>query len=69
MGPHILAGMLTTAVGFGASCVLLLPLSESFGLLTAAAVVFVYFASIFLLPVLLVSRSSTASQTSRCWVE
>jgi len=54
MGPHILASMLTTVVGFCASCVLLLPLSVSFGLLTGAAVAFAYFASIFLLPVLLV---------------
>jgi predicted RND superfamily exporter protein len=53
-GPHILAGMLTTSVGFCAACVLLLPLSQSFGLLTGAAVAFVYFSSILALPGLLV---------------
>lgn len=53
MGPHMLAGMLTTSVGFCASCVLLLPMSTSFGLLTGAAIVIVYLATLFLLPVLL----------------
>ena len=53
MGPHMLAGMLTTSVGFCASCVLLLPMSTSFGLLTGAAIVIVYLATVFLLPVLL----------------
>ena len=63
MGPHILAGMLTTSMGFCAACALLLPLSTSFGLLTGAAVVIVYFTSIFLLPVFLVrihARSGAA---------
>lgn len=55
MGPHMLAGMLTTAVGFCASCVLLLPMSTSFGLLTGAAVVLVYLATLFVLPPLLAS--------------
>ena len=53
-GPHILAGMLTTSVGFCAACVLLLPLFHSFGLLTGAAVTFVYFSSVLALPGLLV---------------
>ncbi len=53
-GPHILAGMLTTSIGFCAACVLLLPLSQSFGLLTGAAVAFVYFSSVLALPGLLV---------------
>ena len=53
MGPHILASMLTTVVGFGAACVLALPLTVSFGLLTAGAIGLVYLASIFVLPTLL----------------
>jgi hypothetical protein len=58
MGPHMLAGMLTTAVGFCASCVLLLPMSTSFGLLTGAAIVLVYLATLFLLPPLMVGRAA-----------
>jgi predicted RND superfamily exporter protein len=54
VGGHMLAGMLTTAAGFGASCMLLLPLSTSFGLLSVVAIVLVYLASLFLLAVLLV---------------
>lgn len=51
MGPHMLAGMLTTSVGFCASCVMLLPTSTSFGLLAGAAIAWVYLASLFVLPV------------------
>jgi hypothetical protein len=54
MGPHMLAGMLTTSVGFCASCVLLLPMSTSFGLLTGAAIAGVYLATLFALPALMV---------------
>jgi predicted RND superfamily exporter protein len=54
MGPHILASALTTVVGFGAACVLALPLAVSFGVLTAAAIALVYLVSIFVLPVALV---------------
>jgi len=53
MGPHLLAGMLTTALGFCATLVLMLPISQSFGLLTAAGVLLVYLASLYLLPLLL----------------
>ena len=54
MGPHILASALTTVMGFGAACVLALPMAVSFGLLTGAAIALVYLASMLLLPVLLV---------------
>jgi predicted RND superfamily exporter protein len=54
MGPHVTASALTTVVGFGAACVVALPLAVSFGLLTAAAIGLVYLASIFVLPVVLV---------------
>ncbi len=52
MGPHMLAGMLTTAVGFCASTVLLLPMSTSFGLTMGAAIVLVYAITILALPAL-----------------
>ena len=54
LGPHLLAATLTTVVGFAASCVLLLPMSTSFGLLTGGAILLVYLASLFMLPSLLV---------------
>lgn len=54
MGPHILASALTTVIGFGAACVLALPLAVSFGLITGAAIALVYLASMLVLPVLLV---------------
>jgi predicted RND superfamily exporter protein len=54
IGPHLLAAALTTVVGFGASCVMLLPMSTSFGLLTGAALLLVYLATLFVLPALLV---------------
>ena len=60
MGPHMLAGMLTTAVGFCASCVMLLPMSTSFGLLTGAAIALVYLATLFALPALLVGAAPDA---------
>ena len=53
MGPHILASALTTVVGFGAACVLALPLAVSFGLLVGGALTLVYLVSMFVLPVLL----------------
>jgi len=53
MGPHILASALTTVAGFGAACVLALPMAVSFGLLVGAALALVYLASMFVLPVLL----------------
>jgi len=56
LGPHMLAGMLTTALGFCASCALLLPLSTSFGLLTGSAIALVYGISLFALPLLLARR-------------
>jgi predicted RND superfamily exporter protein len=52
IGPTMLACMLTTVVGFAASCVLLLPMSTSFGLLTGAAILLVYLATLFVLPAL-----------------
>jgi predicted RND superfamily exporter protein len=54
MGPHILASALTTVMGFGAVCVLGLPLAVSFGLITGAAITLVYLATMLVLPVLLV---------------
>ncbi len=62
MGPHILASMLTTVVGFGAACVLALPLTVSFGLLTAGAIGLIYLASIFVLPTLLARSGSPPVQ-------
>ena len=53
MGPHILASALTTVLGFGAACVLALPMAVSFGLLTGSAIALVYLASMLVLPVLL----------------
>jgi predicted RND superfamily exporter protein len=61
MGPHVLTSALTTVVGFGAACVLALPLAVSFGVLTAAAIGLVYLASIFVLPVLLVRWGDRAT--------
>jgi hydrophobe/amphiphile efflux-3 (HAE3) family protein len=54
MGPNILAAALTTIGGFASACVTVMPIAVSFGLLTAVAIFFVYLASIFLLPALLV---------------
>jgi predicted RND superfamily exporter protein len=53
MGPHLLAGMLTTAVGFAASTVLLLPMSTSFGLTMGAAIFLVYALTLLGLPALI----------------
>jgi predicted RND superfamily exporter protein len=61
LGPHLLAATLTTVVGFAAACVLLLPMSTSFGLLTGAAILLVYLASLFLLPALLVWLHETGA--------
>ena len=63
IGPTMLACMLTTVVGFAASCVLLLPMSTSFGLLTGAAILIVYLATLFVLPVLLVALGASARST------
>jgi predicted RND superfamily exporter protein len=63
MGPHILASALTTTVGFGAACVLALPVTVSFGLLTAASIGLVYLLSILVLPVLLVYAGDGASSS------
>jgi hypothetical protein len=54
IGPNLLATMLTTVVGFAAACVLLLPMSTSFGLLMGAAILLVFARSLLLLPALLV---------------
>lgn len=54
LGPQILAAMLTTVAGFGASCALLLPMSTSFGVLMGVAILLVYLATLFVLPALLV---------------
>ncbi|MBW2190184.1 MAG: MMPL family transporter, partial [Deltaproteobacteria bacterium] len=54
MGPHILASALTTVMGFGAACVLALPMAVSFGILTGSAITLVYLASMLVLPMLLV---------------
>ena len=50
MGPHVLASAITTIFGFGAACVLALPLTVNFGLLTGATIALVYLASMLLLP-------------------
>ncbi len=57
MGPHMLAGMLTTAAGFAASTVLLLPMSTTFGLTMGAAIVLVYLLTVFALPALVAGES------------
>jgi predicted RND superfamily exporter protein len=53
LGLPILASMLTTVIGFAVACVLLLPMSTSFGLMTGAAILLVYLATLFVLPTLL----------------
>jgi predicted RND superfamily exporter protein len=63
MGPHMLAAMLTTVLGFAASCAMLLPMSTSFGLLTGAAILLVYLATLFVLPALLVWLHGVSSAT------
>ena len=55
MGPHLLAGMLTTAIGFCAATVMLLPMSTSFGLTMGAAIALVYLLTMFALPALVVA--------------
>ncbi len=55
MGPHLLAGMLTTAIGFCAATVMLLPMSTSFGLTMGAAIALVYALTMFALPALVVA--------------
>lgn len=55
MGPHLLAGMLTTSIGFCAATVLLLPMSTSFGLTMGAAIALVYVLTMFALPALVVA--------------
>jgi uncharacterized protein len=55
MGPHLLAGMLTTSIGFCAATVLLLPMSTSFGLTMGAAIALVYGLTMFAMPVLVVA--------------
>ena len=55
MGPHLLAGMLTTAIGFCAATVMLLPMSTSFGLTMGAAIALVYVLTMFALPALVVA--------------
>ncbi len=55
MGPHLLAAMLTTAIGFCAATVMLLPMSTSFGLTMGAAILLVYVLTIFALPTLVVA--------------
>jgi predicted RND superfamily exporter protein len=55
MGPHLLAGMLTTAIGFCAATVWLLPMSTSFGLTMGAAIALVYVLTMFALPALVVA--------------
>jgi predicted RND superfamily exporter protein len=64
MGPHILASALTTVVGFGAACVLALPMAVSFGLLVGAALALVYLASMFVLPVLLAGWDDRGHQSA-----
>jgi predicted RND superfamily exporter protein len=54
MGPDFFGGAFTTIVGFGASMVLAMPMVLSFGFLTALSIFFVYLATIFVLPVMLV---------------
>jgi predicted RND superfamily exporter protein len=67
MGPHILASALTTVVGFGAACILALPMTISFGLLTGAAIGLVYLTSMLLLPILLVYFGGWTSFRPRDW--
>ena len=52
---HLLAAMLTTAIGFCAATVMLLPMSTSFGLTMGAAITLVYVLTIFALPTLVVA--------------
>lgn len=65
MGPHMLAGMLTTAVGFCASTVMLLPMSTSFGLTMGAAIVGVYALTLFALPALVAGAPAGPGSGSR----
>ena len=55
MGSHLLAGMLTTSIGFCAATVLLLPMSTSFGLTMGAAIALVYVLTMLALPALVVA--------------
>jgi len=64
MGPHLLAGMLTTSIGFCAATVLLLPMSTSFGLTMGFAIVLVYVVTMVVLPVLVVAGESRAEPPS-----
>jgi predicted RND superfamily exporter protein len=64
MGPHILASAFTTVMGFGAVCVLALPLAVSFGLITGAAITLVYLASMLVLPLLFVHWSGRVGSGS-----
>ena len=54
IGPGVWAGAVTTIVGFSACTILAMPVAVSFGLLMAWAILWVYLASIFFLPALLV---------------
>lgn len=58
MGTNIFGAALTSIIGFVAFCVLATPVAETFGLLTAFTIFTTYLLSIFLLPILLVGRST-----------
>jgi len=49
-GAGVFGGVLSTIIGFCVSCVLAMPIAESFGLLTAFAILVVYISSVLVLP-------------------
>jgi predicted RND superfamily exporter protein len=51
----LLAGMLTTSIGFCSATVMWLPMSTSFGLTMGAAIALVYALTMFALPALVVA--------------
>ena len=59
---------MTSVVGFGAACVLAMPVAESFGALIALSLLFVFLASVFVLPILLVGRKDRPPAASRATI-
>jgi len=68
LGSNIMACAMTSIFGFGAACVLAMPVAESFGILISISLFFVFVASIFILPVLLIGRknNSVAAPAMTC---
>jgi hypothetical protein len=56
LGSNIMACAMTSIIGFGAACIIAITVTESFGILIATSLFYVFVASIFILPVLLVGR-------------